>query len=104
MIINISFILFFIYLLEETQLLQNFSQVHSFFFFQPNNNSRLTQEEVETFCLEWGIGLRFKPVALGCDVSIDQCPPGSIALYCRHFEFSNPRHPFSNFVLNILEY
>ncbi|KAF5798954.1 hypothetical protein HanXRQr2_Chr07g0299031 [Helianthus annuus] len=42
--------------------------------------SRLTQEEVETFCFEWGIGLRFKPVAPGCDVSIDQCPPGSVAL------------------------
>ncbi|MFS7921220.1 hypothetical protein Hanom_Chr03g00234231 [Helianthus anomalus] len=23
---------------------------------------------------------------------------------CYHFEFSNLRHPFSNFVLNILEY
>ncbi|MFS7963327.1 hypothetical protein Hanom_Chr08g00736771 [Helianthus anomalus] len=23
----------------------------------------LTQEEVETFCMEWGIGLKFKPVA-----------------------------------------
>ncbi|MFS8006215.1 hypothetical protein Hanom_Chr14g01246621 [Helianthus anomalus] len=45
--------------------------------------SRLTQEEVEAFCLEWKIGLRFKPVAP---------------------EFSNLRHPFSNFVLNILEY
>ncbi|KAJ0681622.1 hypothetical protein HanPI659440_Chr16g0638111 [Helianthus annuus] len=30
-------------------------------------------------------------------------PPSSIALYCRHFEFSNLRHPLSNFVLNILE-
>ncbi|MFS7903553.1 hypothetical protein Hanom_Chr01g00025391 [Helianthus anomalus] len=25
-------------------------------------------------------------------------------MYCRHFEFSNLRHPFSNFVLNVLEY
>ncbi|MFS7967789.1 hypothetical protein Hanom_Chr09g00789881 [Helianthus anomalus] len=66
--------------------------------------SRLTQEEVENFCLEWGIGLRFKPVASGCDVLIDQCPPGSVALYYRHFEFSNLRHHFSNFVLNILDY
>ncbi|KAJ0702085.1 hypothetical protein HanPI659440_Chr14g0525381 [Helianthus annuus] len=66
--------------------------------------SRLTQEEVEAFCLEWGIGLRFKPVAPGCDVSIDQRPPGSVTLYCHHFEFLNLRHPFSNFVLNILEY
>ncbi|KAJ0734664.1 hypothetical protein HanPI659440_Chr11g0422731 [Helianthus annuus] len=31
-------------------------------------------------------------------------PPGSIALYCRHFEFLNLRHPFSIFVLNVLEY
>ncbi|KAJ0693541.1 hypothetical protein HanPI659440_Chr15g0598301 [Helianthus annuus] len=38
------------------------------------------------------------------DVSIDQCPAGSIALYCRHFEFSNLRHLFSIFVLNVLEY
>ncbi|KAJ0544217.1 hypothetical protein HanHA89_Chr09g0359101 [Helianthus annuus] len=66
--------------------------------------SRLTQEEVETFCMEWGIGLKFKPVAPGMDVSIDRCPAGSIALYCRHFEFSNLRHPFSLFVLNVLEY
>ncbi|MFS8033986.1 hypothetical protein Hanom_Chr17g01575931 [Helianthus anomalus] len=66
--------------------------------------SRLNQEEVEAFCLEWGIGLRLKPVAPGCDISIDRCPPGSVALYCRHFEFSNLRYPFSNFVLNILEY
>ncbi|KAJ0525526.1 hypothetical protein HanHA300_Chr09g0313061 [Helianthus annuus] len=66
--------------------------------------SRLTQEEVETFCMEWGIGLKFKLVAPGMDVSIDQCPAGSIALYCRHFEFSNLRHPFSLFVLNVLEY
>ncbi|MFS7987367.1 hypothetical protein Hanom_Chr11g01021701 [Helianthus anomalus] len=29
---------------------------------------------------------------------------GSIALYCRHFDFSNLCHPFSNFILNILEY
>ncbi|MFS7966733.1 hypothetical protein Hanom_Chr09g00777241 [Helianthus anomalus] len=59
--------------------------------------SRLTQEEVENFCMEWGIGRRFKPVAPACDVSIDKCPPSSIALHCRHFEFSNLRHPFSNF-------
>ncbi|MFS7928652.1 hypothetical protein Hanom_Chr04g00323241 [Helianthus anomalus] len=36
--------------------------------------SRLTQEEVEKFCMEWGIGLKFKPVAPGMDVTIDQCP------------------------------
>ncbi|KAJ0490069.1 hypothetical protein HanHA300_Chr12g0451211 [Helianthus annuus] len=62
--------------------------------------SRLTQEEVENFCIDWGIGLKFNPVAPACDKSVDQCPPGSIALYCRHFEFSNLRHPFSLFVLN----
>ncbi|MFS7967314.1 hypothetical protein Hanom_Chr09g00784321 [Helianthus anomalus] len=66
--------------------------------------SRLTQEEVEPFCIEWGIGLKYNPVAPGCDKSVDQCPPGSITLYCRHFEFSNLRHPFSIFVLNVLEY
>ncbi|KAM0036085.1 hypothetical protein Hdeb2414_s0014g00422071 [Helianthus debilis subsp. tardiflorus] len=54
--------------------------------------------------MEWGIGLKFNPVAPGCDKSIDQCPYGSIALYYRHFEFSNLRHPFSTFVLNVLEY
>ncbi|MFS7996591.1 hypothetical protein Hanom_Chr12g01131721 [Helianthus anomalus] len=36
--------------------------------------SCLIQEEVETFCMEWGIGLKFKPVAPGMDVSIDRCP------------------------------
>ncbi|KAF5802873.1 hypothetical protein HanRHA438_Chr06g0273931 [Helianthus annuus] len=66
--------------------------------------SRFTQEEVEAFCIEWGIGLKYNSVALGCDKSIDQFPPGSIALYCHHFEFSNLRHPFSIFVLNVLEY
>ncbi|MFS7904888.1 hypothetical protein Hanom_Chr01g00041321 [Helianthus anomalus] len=66
--------------------------------------SHLTQEEVETFFMECGIGMKFKPVAPGVDVSIDRCPAGSIALYCRHFEFSNLRHPFSLFVLNVLEY
>ncbi|KAF5790277.1 hypothetical protein HanXRQr2_Chr09g0381331 [Helianthus annuus] len=66
--------------------------------------SRLTQEEVENFCIDWGIGLKFNPVAPACDKSLDQCPPSSIALYCRHFEFSNLRHPFSLFVLNVLEY
>ncbi|KAJ0756581.1 hypothetical protein HanOQP8_Chr04g0136731 [Helianthus annuus] len=66
--------------------------------------SCLTQEEVENFCTEWGIGMKFKPVAPATEVSIDKCPPGSIALYCRHFKFSNLRHPFSNFVLNVLEY
>ncbi|KAJ0777273.1 hypothetical protein HanLR1_Chr02g0055501 [Helianthus annuus] len=66
--------------------------------------SSLTQEDVEVFCLEWGIGLKFKPVAPGYDKSIDHCPSGSIAMYCRHFKFSNLRHPFSIFVLNVLEY
>ncbi|KAM0039116.1 hypothetical protein Hdeb2414_s0012g00378311 [Helianthus debilis subsp. tardiflorus] len=60
--------------------------------------SRMTQEKVDLFCMEWGIGTKFKPVAPACDKSIDRCPPGSIALYCRHFEFSNLRHLFSNFV------
>ncbi|KAJ0614425.1 hypothetical protein HanIR_Chr02g0062311 [Helianthus annuus] len=66
--------------------------------------SRLTQEEVETFCMEWIIGLKFNPVAPGCDKFVDQCPSGSVALYCRHFEIFNLRHPFSTFVMNVLEY
>ncbi|KAM0031399.1 hypothetical protein Hdeb2414_s0017g00508351 [Helianthus debilis subsp. tardiflorus] len=66
--------------------------------------SHLTQEEVDEFCIEWGIGLKYNPVAPGCDKFVDQCPPGSITLYCHHFEFSNLCHPFSIFVLNVLEY
>ncbi|KAJ0746315.1 hypothetical protein HanOQP8_Chr05g0176171 [Helianthus annuus] len=66
--------------------------------------SRLTQEEVEAFCIQWGIDSKFNLVSPGLDKSINQCPAGSIALYCRHFEFSNLRHPFSIFVLNVLEY
>ncbi|KAF5818684.1 hypothetical protein HanXRQr2_Chr02g0068951 [Helianthus annuus] len=54
--------------------------------------------------MEWGISLKFNPVAPGCDKSVDQCPSGSIARYCRHFEFSNLRHPFSTLVLNVLDY
>ncbi|MFS8010753.1 hypothetical protein Hanom_Chr14g01300711 [Helianthus anomalus] len=66
--------------------------------------SHLTQEEVEDFCVEWGIGLKFNPVAPGSDKFVDQCPPSSVALYSRHFEFSNLHHPFLLFVLNVLEY
>ncbi|MFS7935754.1 hypothetical protein Hanom_Chr05g00407271 [Helianthus anomalus] len=63
---------------------------------------RLTQEDLEAFYMECGIGLKYNPVSPGCDKSINQCPSGSIALYCRHFEFSNLLHPFSTFVLNVL--
>ncbi|KAF5822942.1 hypothetical protein HanRHA438_Chr01g0033471 [Helianthus annuus] len=66
--------------------------------------SKLTQEEVDSFCEQWGIDPSVNPVAPGCDKNVDQCPTGSIALYCRHFEFSNLRYPFSVFVLNVLEY
>ncbi|KAJ0902982.1 hypothetical protein HanPSC8_Chr08g0343701 [Helianthus annuus] len=66
--------------------------------------SRLAQEEVELFCKEYGIGTEFKPTAPACDASIDKCPTGFVALYCRHSEFSNLRYPFSLFVLNLLEY
>ncbi|MFS7932772.1 hypothetical protein Hanom_Chr04g00371861 [Helianthus anomalus] len=66
--------------------------------------SRLIEEEVEAFCQEWGIDSKFNLVATGLDKSIDQSPTGSIALYCRNFEFSNLHHPFSTFVLNIMEY
>ncbi|KAJ0770670.1 hypothetical protein HanPI659440_Chr07g0260321 [Helianthus annuus] len=48
--------------------------------------SKLTQEEVDSFCEQWGIDPSVNPVAPGCEV--DQCPTGSIALYCRHFEVS----------------
>ncbi|KAF5807321.1 hypothetical protein HanRHA438_Chr05g0241551 [Helianthus annuus] len=66
--------------------------------------SRMTQEEVDLFCLEYGIDKKFNPTAPSCDVSIDKPIPGSIALYCRHFQWSNLRYPFSFFVLNLLEY
>ncbi|MFS8003826.1 hypothetical protein Hanom_Chr13g01218461 [Helianthus anomalus] len=66
---------------------------------QSTSFSCLTQEEVEAFCLKRGIDLRFKPEAPGLDKSIDQCPAGFVALYCKHFEFSNLHHPFSTFSL-----
>ncbi|KAJ0700778.1 hypothetical protein HanOQP8_Chr10g0371991 [Helianthus annuus] len=66
--------------------------------------SRMTQEEVDLFCLEYGIDKKFNPTAPSCDVSVDKPIPGSIALYCRHFQWSNLRYPFSFFVLNLLEY
>ncbi|XP_035842045.1 uncharacterized protein LOC118488796 [Helianthus annuus] len=66
--------------------------------------SRLTQEEVDLFCLEYGIDKQFNPTAPACDASVDKPIPGFIALYCRHFEWSNLRYPFSFFVLNLLEY
>ncbi|KAJ0641170.1 hypothetical protein HanLR1_Chr16g0624211 [Helianthus annuus] len=51
-----------------------------------------------------GIDSSLNPVAPGCDTPIDQCPSGSVALYCRHFEFSNLHYHFSIFVFNVLEY
>ncbi|KAJ0843836.1 hypothetical protein HanRHA438_Chr15g0695801 [Helianthus annuus] len=51
-----------------------------------------------------GDRFKFNPMAPSLDKSIDQYLAGSIALYCRHFEFSNLRHHFSVFVLNVLEY
>ncbi|KAJ0770652.1 hypothetical protein HanPI659440_Chr07g0260131 [Helianthus annuus] len=66
--------------------------------------SRMTQEEVDLFCLEYGIDKKFNPTAPACDVFVDKPNPGSIALYCRHFQWSNLRYPFSFFVLNLLEY
>ncbi|KAJ0800028.1 hypothetical protein HanPI659440_Chr03g0098241 [Helianthus annuus] len=71
---------------------------------QSTSYSRLTQEEVRAFSVLWGIDLQFNLVAPGLDTSIDQCSVGSIALYCRHCEISNLRHPFSTFVFNVLEY
>ncbi|KAJ0732283.1 hypothetical protein HanRHA438_Chr07g0318431 [Helianthus annuus] len=71
---------------------------------QSTSYSRLTQEEVDAFCIQWGIDLRFNQESSGLDKSIDQCPAGSVALYCRNFEFSNLCYSFSTFVLNVLEY
>ncbi|MFS8002436.1 hypothetical protein Hanom_Chr13g01202061 [Helianthus anomalus] len=71
---------------------------------QSTSFSCLTQEEVEAFFLKWGIDPRFNTEAQGLDKSIDQCPKGSIALFCKHFEFSNLCYPFSTFVLNVMEY
>ncbi|MFS7955887.1 hypothetical protein Hanom_Chr07g00648041 [Helianthus anomalus] len=59
---------------------------------------------VEAFCIQWGIDLWFNPESLGLDKSIDQCPACSVALYCRHFEFSNLRYPFSTFILSAAGY
>ncbi|MFS8026192.1 hypothetical protein Hanom_Chr16g01483981 [Helianthus anomalus] len=66
--------------------------------------SSLTQEEVEAFYAKWGIDSKFNPEALSLDKSIDQCPAGSIALYCRHFEFSNLRHPFPDLFSVVLHF
>ncbi|KAJ0728249.1 hypothetical protein HanLR1_Chr07g0239451 [Helianthus annuus] len=48
--------------------------------------SKLTQEEVDSLCEQWGIDPSVNPVAPGCEV--DQCPTGFIALVSRvlHFE------------------
>ncbi|KAM0007926.1 hypothetical protein Hdeb2414_s0127g00805541 [Helianthus debilis subsp. tardiflorus] len=54
--------------------------------------SRLTQEEVDLFCMEYGIDRKFNPTAPACDVPVDKPNPGSIALYCRHFQWSNLRY------------
>jgi hypothetical protein len=66
--------------------------------------STLSQKEVESFCSEWDIDVSFNPVAPTKKLAVSDCPSGSMALYCRHFEFANLRHPFSVFLLNVLEY
>ncbi|KAJ0584808.1 hypothetical protein HanPSC8_Chr05g0210561 [Helianthus annuus] len=52
--------------------------------------SKLTQEEVDSFCEQWGIDPSVNLVAPGCDKTVDQCPTGSIVLYwvsrVLHFE------------------
>ncbi|MFS7998816.1 hypothetical protein Hanom_Chr12g01158451 [Helianthus anomalus] len=40
--------------------------------------SHFTQEEVEAFCMEWGIGLKFNSVAPGCDKSVDHALLGRL--------------------------
>ncbi|MFS7932771.1 hypothetical protein Hanom_Chr04g00371851 [Helianthus anomalus] len=42
--------------------------------------SRLTEEEVEAFCQEWGIDSKFNLVAQGLDKSTDQSLP--VRLHC----------------------
>ncbi|XP_022039829.2 7-deoxyloganetin glucosyltransferase-like [Helianthus annuus] len=42
--------------------------------------SRMTQEEVDLFCLEYGIDKKFNPTAPSCDVSIDKPIPVMSAL------------------------
>ncbi|MFS7975055.1 hypothetical protein Hanom_Chr10g00875981 [Helianthus anomalus] len=65
--------------------------------------SCLTQEEVENFCIDWGIGLKFNPVAPACDKSVDQCP--LVRLLCIAVILSFLTFVIlSLFVLNVLEY
>ncbi|MFS7889908.1 hypothetical protein Hanom_Chr00s000005g01612481 [Helianthus anomalus] len=56
-------------------------------------SSHLPFRLVKAFCVQWGINSQFKPEAPGLDKSIDQCPApaGSVALYCRHYEYSKLR-------------
>ncbi|MFS8018729.1 hypothetical protein Hanom_Chr15g01395421 [Helianthus anomalus] len=58
-------------------------------YLQVSSQNFVRSSEVEAFCLKLGIDPRFNPEALGFDKSIDQCPKGSTALFCKHVEFSN---------------
>lgn len=66
--------------------------------------SVLTQEEVNSFCEEWGIDQAFHPIAPAADATIFDMPAGKIGVYTRWFDFANIRFPLSRFLLTVLQY
>ncbi|KAK1425197.1 hypothetical protein QVD17_20544 [Tagetes erecta] len=65
--------------------------------------SKLDQPSLDQFCLQYSITSKYKPTLPQPDQLITDCPDGYIALYTKHFEFSNLRIPFSIFFLSFLK-
>ncbi|KAK1425185.1 hypothetical protein QVD17_20531 [Tagetes erecta] len=65
--------------------------------------SKLDHLSLQQLCLKYSITPKYKPTLPHPDQLITDCPHGYIALYTKHFDFSNLRIPFSSFFLSFLK-
>ncbi|KAK1425183.1 hypothetical protein QVD17_20529 [Tagetes erecta] len=66
-------------------------------------HSNVDDHFLKQFCLKYSITPKYKPTLPQPDQLITDCPHGYIALYTKHFDFSNLRIPFSFFFLSFLK-
>ncbi|MFS7989101.1 hypothetical protein Hanom_Chr11g01042761 [Helianthus anomalus] len=65
--------------------------------------SRLTQTEVDQFCVDHGSDPSLGVVAPGTRTA-NKCPKGHVMFYTRILDQPNLRYPFTNFFLEVLKY
>ncbi|KAK1425181.1 hypothetical protein QVD17_20527 [Tagetes erecta] len=63
----------------------------------------MNDRSLKQLCLKYSITPKYKPTLPQPDQLITDCPHGYIALYTKHFKFSNLRIPFSLFFLSFLK-